>query len=217
MLSRPWTIGSHPAHPGGGGSQVVASLAVAQQVRAQDVTRTPDGTPTLRQGVAEDRRISVEDGEMRHGRKSRSLLVDGYKRHVLRDLDSGLIVAVGVTPANAPEASVTDAMETDLAAQQSTLKELHIDRAYLASKLVQQRGETWRFFAKPGLYILARIFPKARSTWIGSGTPCGARVASHALCTWGSRAVSRRYLCKVCVAGALHHQRLRTQRQHSSG
>ena len=28
----------------------------------------------------------------RHGRKSRSLLVDGYKRHVLRDLDSRLIV-----------------------------------------------------------------------------------------------------------------------------
>ena len=47
------------------------------------------GTPTLRQGVAADRRISVEDAEMRHGRKSRSLLVDGYKRHVLRDLDSG--------------------------------------------------------------------------------------------------------------------------------
>ena len=74
--------------------------------------------PTLRHGVAADRRISVEDAEMRHGRKSRSLLVDGYKRHVLRDLDSRLIVAVGVTPANAPEASVTDAIEADLAAQQ---------------------------------------------------------------------------------------------------
>ena len=98
------------------------------------------GTPTLRQGVAADRRISVEDAEMRHGRKSRSLLVDGYKRHVLRDLDSRLIVAVGVTPANVPEASVTDAIETDLAAQQCTLRELHIDRAYLASTLVQQRS-----------------------------------------------------------------------------
>jgi hypothetical protein len=75
--------------------EVAASVAVAHQVRAQDVTLTPDGTLTLRQGVAEDRRMSVEDGEMRHGRKSRSLLIDGYKRHVLRDLDSGLMVAGG--------------------------------------------------------------------------------------------------------------------------
>ena len=128
--------------------EVAASMAVAHQVRAQDITLTPTGAPSLRQGVAEDRRISVEDGEMRHGRKSRSLLVDGYKRHVLRDLDSSLIVAVGITPANAPEAHGTEAIETDLAAQQCTLRELHIDRAYLASKLVQQRADTLAIFCK---------------------------------------------------------------------
>jgi hypothetical protein len=128
--------------------EVTASMAVAHQVRTQDVTITPTGAPGLRQGVAEERRISVEDGEMRHGRKSRSLLVDGYKRHVLRDLDSSLIVAVGVTPANAPEANVTDAIETDLAAQQCTLRELHIDRAYLASKLVQQRAAPLAIYCK---------------------------------------------------------------------
>jgi hypothetical protein len=98
----------------------VASLAVAQQVCAQDLTTTPEGTPIMRQGVAAERCIHVEDAEMRHGRQSRSLLVDGYKRRVLRDVDSRLIVAVGVTPAHAPEASVTDAIETDVAAQEST-------------------------------------------------------------------------------------------------
>jgi transposase len=85
---------------------------------------------------------------MRHGRKSRSLLIDGYKRHVLRDLASHLIVAVGGTPANAPEASVTDTIASDLAAQQTTLRELHIDRAYLSSTLVQQRSEHLRIFCK---------------------------------------------------------------------
>src|SRR5262249_1288175 len=45
---------------------------------------------------------------MRHGRKRRRLIVDGYKRQGLRELVSRLIVAVGVTPANAPVASVTD-------------------------------------------------------------------------------------------------------------
>ena len=152
---------------------------MAHQVQTQDITPAPDGTPTLRQGVAEDRRMSVEDAEMRHGRKSRSLLVDGYKRHVLRDLDSGLIVAVGVTPANVPEASVTDAIETDLAAQQSTLKERHIDRAYLASKLVQQRADDSDHFLQ-GLAgaVRGHIFPKAPSIWIGSATSCSAWVAS---------------------------------------
>src|SRR6266568_2141340 len=55
----------------------------------------------------------VEDGQMRHGRKSRSVRVDGYKRHVLHDMDSGMVRAVGVTAANAPEASVTEAISAD--------------------------------------------------------------------------------------------------------
>lgn len=141
-------------------SRAVASLAVAQQVCTQDLTTTPEGTPTMRHGVAAERRISIEDAEMRHGRKSRSLLVDGYKRHVLRDLDSRLIVAVGVTPANTPEASVTDAIEADMAAQQCTLRELHIDRAYLASKLVQQRSETLTIFCKAWPVRQGPYFPK---------------------------------------------------------
>jgi transposase len=141
--------------------QVVGTMAVGQQVRDQDVVPTSAGTSTLRQGVTAERRISIEDADMRYGRKSRSLLVDGHKRHGLRDLDSRLIVAVGVTPANVPEASVTDAIETDLAAQQCPLRELHIDRAYLASQLVQQRTETLAIFCKAWPVRQGRYFPKS--------------------------------------------------------
>ena len=119
---------------------VADSLAVAHQVCAQDVVVSSDGAATLRDGVAAERRISVEDGEMRHGRKSRSLLVDGFKRHIVRDLDSGLIPVVGITPANVPEASVTDSIEQDLAVQQLTVGDWHIDRAYLASRMVKERS-----------------------------------------------------------------------------
>lgn len=119
--------------------QVLTSLAAAEQIRDQDVVTTERGTPTLRDGVASDRRISLEDSQMRHGRKSRSQLIDGYKRHVLRDLDSGLVVAVGITPANVPEAQVTDSISLDLHVQGLTLRELHIDRAYLSSNLVRER------------------------------------------------------------------------------
>ena len=66
---------------------------MAEQVRAQDVTVDAAGQPVLRQGVAKDRRISVADADMRHGRKSASRLIDGYKRHVMHDLDSALVRA----------------------------------------------------------------------------------------------------------------------------
>ena len=123
-------------------------LAIAKQVEKQDVESSEEGKVSLIKGVATDRRISVEDGQMRHGRKSRSVRVDGYKRHVLHDLDSGLIRAVGLTPANAPEASVTPAISQDLERQQVALKELHIDRAYLSSHLVRERSDELTIYCK---------------------------------------------------------------------
>jgi hypothetical protein len=126
-------------------------LGAAQQVRAQDVTTNGGGQPILRQGVAKDRRISIEDAEMRHGRKSRQQRVDGFKRHFLRDLDRHLIRAAGLTAANAPEATVTEPIMADLAHQQVELDEVHIDRAYLASSLVRERP--------PGLTIVCKAWP----------------------------------------------------------
>jgi transposase len=85
---------------------------------------------------------------MRHGRKTASQVVDGFKRHVGRDLDSGLIRVVGLTAANAPEASVTPALAADLAHQSGCLSELHIDRAYLASHLVRERSPHLAIYCK---------------------------------------------------------------------
>jgi transposase len=136
---------------GGSDSAVANGLAAARQVRDQDVVGDEQGVARIRQGVAKDRRISIEDAQMRHGRKTRSVRVDGYKRHVARDLDAGLVRAVGVTPANVPEAKVADQIHTDLAHQDAHLSELHIDRAYLASSLVADRD--------PDLAIYCKAFP----------------------------------------------------------
>jgi len=142
-------------------AHVQASLAAAHQVRAQDVEVVPPPVATpveaveaveavvrLRQGVAPDRRISIEDAAMRHGRKSKTQRVDGYKRHVARDLDRALVRAVAITPANVPEAQATDALAADLARQQVPLGELHIDRAYLSSTLVRERPDDLTIFCK---------------------------------------------------------------------
>ena len=82
-----------------GDEAAAAAVTTARQVRDQDVDCCGPA-PSLRRRVARDGRISVEDAEMRHGRESRSVLFDGYKRHVLRDLDTGLVPAVGITAAN---------------------------------------------------------------------------------------------------------------------
>ena len=124
------------------------SLKIAHQVKEQDVQVDEHGQAHLIKGVAKDRRISIEDAQMRHGRKSHSVRVDGYKRHVLHDLDTGLIRAVGITPANVPEASVTEEISADLERQAVMLKELHIDRAYLSSHLVRERSEEWEVYCK---------------------------------------------------------------------
>jgi Transposase domain (DUF772)/Transposase DDE domain len=128
--------------------QAESALETATIVKAQDVKPDENGKARLIKGVAKDRRISVEDAEMRHGRKSRSVRVDGYKRHVLHDLDTGLIRAVGITPANVPEASVTPEISADLEQQGVKIKELHIDRGYLSSHLVRERSEEMDIYCK---------------------------------------------------------------------
>lgn len=140
--------------------QVQASWEAAQQVKAQDIEFDDQGVVKLRQGVAKERRISIEEEEMRHGRKSRSQRINGYKRHVLRDLNTGLVRAVGVTPANVPEASVTTAISSDLQAQNAELVELHIDRAYLSSSLVKERSDDLKIYCKAWPVRNGKRFPK---------------------------------------------------------
>ena len=114
-------------------------LAVIGQVVAQDLEPAPTSEGLqVRQGVAKDRRISVEDAEMRHGRKSASRVINGYKRHVAVDLDTELVVACAVTPANVPEKEAGPQLEADLAAQGFEVEELSIDQAYVDSTLARR-------------------------------------------------------------------------------
>lgn len=166
------------SQPAGAARPAASALAVARQVVTQDVEQGADGRPHLRRGVARDRRISVEDAEMRHGRKSACRLFDGYKRHVGRDLDSGLVRVVGLTAANAPEASVTPALAADLAPQRMQLTELHIDRAYLTSHLVRERPADLVIFCKAWPVRNGDRFAKTAFTldWAASRLRCPAGV-----------------------------------------
>jgi len=85
----------------------------------------------IREGVAKNRRISVEDKESRHGRKSKSKRYNGYKRHIVRDLDEGLILGACVTAANETDASVAGELLEDAQKGEREVKSVHVDRQYL--------------------------------------------------------------------------------------
>jgi transposase len=81
---------------------LVEAAGLLSRVLVQDVERRDDG-PELRQGVADDRLLSVHDPEQRHGRKSKSKRFDGHKAAVVVDTDEQLITAVGVLAGNAQD------------------------------------------------------------------------------------------------------------------
>lgn len=117
-------------------------MATLQQVMAQDLEPDPDGAGSrIRRGVAKERRISITDPSMRHGRKSKAVRFDGYKRHAatLRGAKVKLIGAMAVTPANRPEGEAAPDLFADVERQGLDVSELDIDRAYLMATAVQQR------------------------------------------------------------------------------
>lgn len=118
-------------------------IAAVSQIRNQDIDESNEGAPRIRREVARDRRVSIEDPEMRHGRKSKSKRFNGYKEHIAADLDSDLILACAVTPANVPEEAGAPQLGGDIKQQHIRIKELSIDRAYINSELVtdvEKRG-----------------------------------------------------------------------------
>lgn len=107
-----------------------------EQVLAQDTEQDEHGNVRIIRGVAADRRVSIEDPEMRHGRKTKSKRFNGYKQHIATDLDTSLILACAVTPANRPEEEATPQLKADLDSQQAAIAQLHVDRGYINSSLV---------------------------------------------------------------------------------
>ena len=85
---------------------------------AQDIERTAEGVPAIKQGVAKDRIVSVHDPEERHGRKSKSARFDGHKSAIAVDTHSQLITAADVLPGNSHDQ--TGALDLVTATEENT-------------------------------------------------------------------------------------------------
>ncbi len=139
-------------------------MATLEQIREQDLEPDPagGGKARIRQGVAEDRRVSIEDREMRHGRKTKSQRFNGYKRHIASDLDTDLIVACAVTPANRPEGEALPGLKADIEICEQVIAEAHVDRGYISSpavaEILKQGGDV---VCKPWVPRNGDLFTKA--------------------------------------------------------
>jgi hypothetical protein len=98
----------------------------------QDVDEEPADSagPQIRHGVAPDRVCSVVDPQMRHGRKTSSQRVDGYKSHLITDHDTELVLGVAVTPANQPDGPQAAPLVADAKAAGVPVREVLGDTAY---------------------------------------------------------------------------------------
>jgi len=124
------------------------------QIVAQDTEPDPTGGPggrRLKQHVAPARRVSIEDQDMRHGRKSSAKTFNGFKAHFAMDLDSKVTREVVVRPANEPEHETVELLAEELERPPGLLQ-LDIDLGYMASPRVGQ-------WAEQGVYMIARPWP----------------------------------------------------------
>lgn len=120
---------------------LVAALQTLEQVISQDIEPDPGGGHRIKRGTSTQRRISIRDGDMRHGRKSKSRVINGFKRHVAVDMKSGLILATSVRPANEREHVAMDEEICKVLDASGEIEELHIDRGYLPGKWAKELHE----------------------------------------------------------------------------
>ena len=129
-------------------------LDTLQQIIDQDLEPDPDDPKgrrvRIRQGVAKDRRVSIQDGDMRHGRKTRTKAFNGFKQHVLIDVDRTLVLACAVVGANRREHEAMPALHADLGRQDVKVSEALVDRGYTTAEFLDLAArDGWRVLSKP--------------------------------------------------------------------
>jgi hypothetical protein len=128
---------------------IEGALALLRRVVEQDLEPDPSGHGhRIKDGVAEDRIVSISDPEMRHGRKSRSQLFNGYKRHIA--VANGFVLATAVRPANDAEHMATPQLLDGVERVGGEVSVLDIDRGYLGSPHVAElHREGATIFSRP--------------------------------------------------------------------
>jgi len=106
---------------------VQVQLKILVRILAQDIEHDELGPKIVKGG--KDRVISTNDPESRHGHKTSSKLIKGYKGHVTVS-EQEIVTSVAVTPANAADTEPVEAMIDDLENRNVKPKKMHADCGY---------------------------------------------------------------------------------------
>ena len=130
-------------------------MATITQMLTPETEPDPGGRPggrRLKPHVAPDRRLAIEDKDLRHGRKSSAKPCNGFQEPFAVDVDSKVIREVGVRPANEPEHEAVELL-ADTVEQSPGLLQLDLALAYMARPRIAQ-------WAEQGVDIIARPWPQ---------------------------------------------------------
>lgn len=109
---------------------VATAVALMRKVARQDVEQLDDGMFRIARGTVSDRVLSATDPEARHGRKSASKTIIGFKVHVEGTVKSQFVTAIDVTGANVHDAAPTVGLVQQAEAVGLKPKDLLGDNAY---------------------------------------------------------------------------------------
>lgn len=127
-------------------SQLPEDLAsvcdLLEKVATQDVNIDDDGNVEMMQGTAKDRIISVNDPEMRHGRKTTSQKNDGYKAEIITGgINARIVTAIDVEPANTPDGKLLNKLLQQSKENGHEIDNLTGDNAYTDWEEIEEQQE----------------------------------------------------------------------------
>ncbi len=113
-----------------------------EKVALQDIKMDKGGKAEMVNGTAKDRTISVNDPEMRHGRKTTSKCSDGYKAEIITGGENAAIVmAVEVDGANVSDGEHMSDLIDEVKNTGNTVDKLYGDSAYSDWEEIEKREQ----------------------------------------------------------------------------
>lgn len=138
-------------HPEQACEAIHADAALLERLIRQDVEEKPGGGCQVKEGTEKDRRISVHDPEMRHGRKSASKRFNGHKAAVAVEMESQLICGVEVLAGNAGDQEKA----LELVHQAERVMEAHVEET--VGDCAYGGGPTRKAFAQEQRLLTAKV------------------------------------------------------------
>jgi hypothetical protein len=111
-------------------------------VVSNDLEADDQGRLVIARRVARDRLISITDPQARHGRKSDKQLFNGFKLHVLGDLESGVIASLTVTAGNLHDGAPSHRLVRRAKALLPEIEKVLADTAYGGAHVRQEVQRT---------------------------------------------------------------------------